>query len=75
MKMNRVIHGGVVHKAHHRLTAPLNEKGRPRRDGVIAYEVSRTFAGVDLRGEGQDVDLVVVDGVACDGILDLPSAC
>lgn len=70
MKMNGILSIRVVHEAHHRLGTPRNDDGRARRNSIVANEPRGFEVRVDLLEEGFNVELVVPNLFAGDGVGD-----
>lgn len=68
VEVDRVCALGAVDEAHHSLGAPLLDKGRARRDGIIAGELGLLLARIDLLLVVLDLDLVVAHLFAGDGV-------
>jgi hypothetical protein len=72
MQMNSAGHSCVVDEAHDRLTALLDEKGWAGRHPIVTKKNCGSLVRIDLLRELVDVDLIVVNWVAGNGVCDRP---
>lgn len=73
MQMNGTIHSCVVDKAHHGLASLFYNECRTGGHSIVSNEVCITLGGVDILSEGSNIDLVVIDWVACHRVRNSPN--
>jgi hypothetical protein len=68
VQVNGTVSGDIVREAHDGLNVLVNEKRRTGRNAIVALEGCGFLVWVDLLAQGEDVDLIVVNWLACDWI-------